>query len=120
MASNTERGTTQPTNSSLMRRLLHGQVITSDFFARNWLVMAAIVFISLTYIGNKYTCKIKMEQVQQLKKELEIVNADKIRARSRYMGRIRESAMQELVDTMHLNLHVQDTPPYQLPKDSER
>ena len=32
------------------------------------------------------------------------------------MGRIRETAMQEMVDSLHLNLKVQSQPPYKIPK----
>ena len=63
----------------------------------------------MVYITNRYQCLIR-----KLEHELEIVQTERIRERSEYMSRIRESSMQELVDTMHLNLRVQDKPPYRL------
>lgn len=111
---NKEKNGRHEASGTVIRRLLYGQVVSSDFFARNWLVMLVAMFMILTYISGKYTCQTKMEEVQRLTRELEVVNAERVRARSAYMGRIRESAMQELVDSLHLNLHVQDCPPFNL------
>ena len=68
----------------------------------------------MVYITNRYQCLTRMEEIRKLEHELEIVQTERIRERSEYMSRIRESSMQELVDTMHLNLRVQDKPPYRL------
>lgn len=100
------------TSGTLMRQLLHGQVVSSDFFARNWIALLLVVMMILIYIAGKYTCQTKMEQVRRLTTELETVRAERIRAKSEYMGKIRESAMQELVDTLHLGLSIQETPPF--------
>ena len=62
----------------------------------------------MVYITNRYQCLTRMEEIRKLEHELEIVQTERIRERSEYMSRIRESSMQELVDTMHLNLRVQD------------
>lgn len=67
----------------------------------------------MVYITNRYQCLTRMEEIRKLEHELEIVQTERIRERSEYMSRIRESSM-ELVDTMHLNLRVQDKPPYRL------
>ncbi|MCC8071095.1 MAG: hypothetical protein LIO90_04755 [Bacteroidales bacterium] len=96
-------------------RLIHGQLISSDFFSRNWLAIFAACILMLLYITNKYNCQTKMEEIRRLNKELEIVKTERIRVRSIYMSRIRESSMQELIDSLHLNLHVQEQPPYRLP-----
>lgn len=68
----------------------------------------------MVYITNRYQCLTRMEEIRKLEHELEIVQTERIRERSEYMSRIRESSMQELVNTMHLNLRVQDKPPYRL------
>ena len=53
-----------------------------------------------------------MEEVRRLDHELEIVKAERVRVKSDYMSRVRESSMQELVDTFHLGLSVAENPPY--------
>ncbi len=96
--------------------MIRGRLIDAEFFKRNWIVFAAIVILLLAYITNKYSCQTKMEEEQRLTEELEIVKTERVRMRSLYMGRIRESAMQQLVDSLHLGLSVQERPPYKLPK----
>lgn len=94
--------------------LVRGQLLDSDFFKRNWMVFAVVVVIALAYITNKYSCQTKMEEERALTEELEVVKAERVRMRSLYMGRIRESSMQRLVDSLHLGLSVQERPPYRL------
>lgn len=107
----------QQRSSSVMRRLLFGQVISSDFFARNWLGIVLGIFIVLAYISGKYSCQRKMEEVRRLTREYEIVSAEMVRMRSSYMSEIRESSMQAMVDSFHLGLSVQENPPYRLHSD---
>lgn len=96
------------------RLILRGQLMDSEFFKKNWMVFAIVVVISLAYITNKYNHQTKMEEERMLTEELEVVKAERIRMRSLYMGRIRESSMQRLVDSLHLGLSVQDQPPVKL------
>lgn len=110
-------GGTDERCGSVMRRLLFGQIVSSDLFARNWLALILGVFMILAYISGKYSCQTKMEEVTRLSKEYAIVNAELIRCRSRYMSRIRESSMQAMVDSLNLNLHVSENPPYRLKTD---
>lgn len=95
-------------------RVIHGQLLTIDFFARHWLKILVCVIMILIYISNKYQCQSRMLEIDKLKKELEIVKNQSISERSIYMGRIRESAMQDLVDSLKLNLHKQEQPPFKI------
>lgn len=99
-------------SGSMLRQLMYGQIVSSDFFARNWMALLLVVVMVLVYIAGKYTCQTKMEQVRSLQRELETVKTERIRVRSDYMGKIRESAMQQMVDTLHLGLSVREYPPY--------
>lgn len=76
------------------------------------MIMAVVMFLILIYIAGKYTCQTKMEEVRRLDRELEIVRAERVRVKSDYMSRVRESSMQQLVDTFHLGLSVAENPPY--------
>lgn len=98
-------------------RLLRGQVITSDFFVNNAVALGFSVLVLLGYISSKYEMQTRMETLRKYTNELETVKAERVRARSLYMGRIRESAMQQLVDSLNLGLHVQDRPPYEIEID---
>lgn len=99
---------------NIFGKILYGQVISSDFFARNWLAIFAAITVIMIFITNKYNCQTKMEEINRLNTELEIVKTERIRVRSAYMSRTRESSMQHLVDSLGLDLHVQNRPPYKL------
>jgi hypothetical protein len=104
-------------SDSLLLRALQGRLLSTDFFAHNWLKLLMLVVMILIYITNKYQCQTRMEEIRDLSRKLEVVETERVRVRSEYMSRIRESAMQQLVDTMHLGLHVQEQPPYRIDRN---
>lgn len=103
-------------DDNLLVKLINGRLLSSDFFARHWKSVLLAILMVLIYITNRYQCLTRMEEIRRLEQELEVVETERIRVRSTYMSRIRESSMQEMVDTMHLNLRIQDKPPYKLSK----
>lgn len=115
MASGKKTDTSPRPRRTMTGLLLRGQLLDADFFKRNWLGFTIVVLVALAYITNKYNCQTKMEEERRLTEQLEIVKTERINERSRYMGRIRESSMHQLVDSLHLGLSVQERPPYKLP-----
>lgn len=103
---------TEPRRLSIISRLLYGQVISLDFFKRYWLLIFTALAIVMMYITNKYNTQTKMEEIKALTRELEIVKTERIRVRSSYMSRIRESEMQQLIDSLGLGLGINEQPPY--------
>lgn len=102
---------------SFFGQLMYGRVVSSDFFAHNWLAVFTVIVMILIYITNKYHNQTKMEEIRALNRELEIVRTERVRERSLYMSRTRESSMQQLVDSLHLGLCVQDAPPFKLKRN---
>lgn len=100
--------------TNMLGRALRGRLISIDFFYRNWITVALLVLMFVWYITNKYECQTSMETIQKLEKQLEIVKTERVREQSRYMSRIRESAMHELVRRNRLDLEVQDMPPFKI------
>ncbi len=100
------------TSSSLLREVMYGRIVSGDFFARNWMAMLLLVLLALVYIAGKYTCQTKMETVQRLTRDIEIVSTDAVRAKARYEGRVRESEMQRMADENGLGLSVREEPSY--------
>lgn len=96
-----------------------GDVVSSAFFSRNKFTIMILMALMLFYISIKYECQTRMETIGRLQTQLAIVKSEGIREQSLYMSRTRESMMQQLVDTMHLNLGIQNQPPYRLSYDEE-
>lgn len=93
-------------------RVFRGQVISSDFFARHWLPTLIFIIVMMVYITTKFTYRTNIEKIEALEKKLEIVQNECSRERSQFMSRIRETSMQQLVDSLHLDLSVQPQPPF--------
>ena len=55
-----------------------------------------------------------MERIRSLERELEVAKTERVRAKSAYMSKIRESSIQEMVDSLGLGITVQEQPPYRL------
>lgn len=95
-------------------RAAYGRVVSSRFFKRYLFQTTFAVGLILVYISNRYDCVTGMETIAALQTELDVVKTELQSERSSYMSATRESAMQALVDTLHLNLGIQERPPYQL------
>ena len=109
---------TKKNNDNILLRTLHGRILSSDFFINHWKSVLLALFMILIYINNRYQCATRMEHIRKLEQRLEIVETERIRERSEYMSRIRESSMQELVEQMRLGLAIQDQPPYKIKKEN--
>lgn len=70
----------------------------------------------MVYITTKFTYRTNIEKIEALEKKLEIVLNESSRERSSFMSRIRETSMQQLVDSLGLNLRVQPQPPFTIKK----
>ena len=114
MAKTEDTAKKKNSNDSLLLRALHGRLISTDFFAKHWLKVIIAIVMILIYITNKYQCLTKMETIRALEQELEIVETERVRVRGEYMSLIRESSMQNLVDSLHLGLQVQERPPFKI------
>ncbi|MDE6126650.1 MAG: hypothetical protein K2G30_06815 [Muribaculaceae bacterium] len=100
--------------ASILRRAIHGRMLSLDFFSRHWLWVLTIVVMLMIYITSRYTCQTQMEDIQRLTCELEVAKTERVREKSAYMSRIRESQMQKMVDSLRLGLTVQEQPPYRI------
>lgn len=97
-----------------LNRIRHGQILSLDFFSKNWGIITVIMAFLLLYITNKYYCQTSMEEISRLNRELELIKTERVRAKSIYMSRTRESSMQQLIDSLNLGLGVQTRPPYRI------
>ncbi len=95
-------------------QLFLGDLISSTFFSRHKFLIIGLVVLLILYISFQYECKTRMETIDNLNKELAIVRSESIRQQSAYRSKIRESVMQQMVDSMGLGLRVQDRPPFKI------
>ena len=95
-------------------RALHGELLTLDLFLKHWIRFYLLEAMIIIFISSKYECQTCMEDIKTLKRDLEIIETECVRVKGEYMSRVRESYMAHLVDSMRLNLKVQEPPPFKL------
>ena len=95
-------------------RALHGELLTLDLFLKHWIRIFLFVAMIIIFISSKYECQTCMEDIKTLNRDLEIIETECVRVKGEYMSRVRESYMAHLVDSMRLNLKVQEQPPFKL------
>ncbi len=88
--------------------------IPGNWFLKHFAIVLLVVLMALCYISVRFDCITAMETVQHLTKRLEITRTEVQRERSTYMSSTCESSMQHMVDSMGLNLRIQERPPYKL------
>ena len=102
-------------SSKKVRNVVQGRIfLTLNFYKKYWIYVLAFIVLMLMYISNKYMCQNHLQQVMQLRLELDNARTDCVTASAKYNSMIRESQMKNLVDTMHLGLTSPDQPPYKL------
>ncbi len=113
-----KKGSLRRTITGAPRRTMGGVVsgglLSSDFFYRHKLKIFVALVLVMIYIATKYQCMTGMESIRRLENRLEVVKTERIRERSRYMSRIRESSMAAIADSIRPGLSVQNQPPYTL------
>lgn len=94
--------------------------VSARFFLKHFSAILVGLFMALVYISVRFDCTTAMERVSHLRTRLEVVRTETQRERSAYMSATCESSMQQLVDTLHLGLHIQERPPYVITMSSQR
>ena len=93
-------------------RLVEG--ISSGFILKHLPTVILVVIASLSYISVRFDCMTAMQQTANIRVQLEVARADVQRERAKYMSATCESNMQQMVDSLHLNLHIQERPPFKI------
>lgn len=91
---------------------LGGRKVSVDFFLRHKFSVGLIIVMLVSYMGSKYLYLEDIEEMRKLSQKLEIAETKCVQVKTLYMNQIRESEMTRRVDSMKLNLKVQENPPF--------
>lgn len=91
--------------------------VSSKFFLNHFPIVILVVFFAMGYISVRFDCVTAMETVSSLTRRLEMARTETQRERSAYMSATCERSMQQMVDTLHLGLSIQERPPYTVTSD---
>jgi hypothetical protein len=96
--------------------ILSGGILKEDFVVRHTRMIILIVILLVLFIGNRYTCLIKLREIDRLQRELHEVKIESIHISGQLTGRNRMSQIEQLVKSQGLEIESAKTPPYILHK----
>ena len=96
--------------------ILGGGILKEDFIVKHTRMIVLIVILLFFYISNRYTCAIKLREIDRLQEQLKEVKYESLSISAQLTGNTRPSQVEELVKRQGLELEKAKTPPYKLKK----
>ncbi|MDR0795188.1 MAG: hypothetical protein LBE79_03930 [Tannerella sp.] len=92
--------------------ILSGGILKEDFVIKHTRLIILIVVLLVFYIGNRYTCLLKLREIDNLQKELLDVKYESIHESGQLTGSNRMSQIEQLVKSQGLEIESAKSPPY--------
>ncbi|MDR3308989.1 MAG: hypothetical protein LBS80_03445 [Tannerella sp.] len=96
--------------------ILGGGILKEDFILRHTRMIALIVILLFFYISNRYSCIMKIREMDTLQHELRDLKIKSLTISAQLTSNTRPSQVEELVKRQGLDLEKATIPPYKLKK----
>jgi sensor histidine kinase YesM len=96
--------------------ILGGGILKEDFVVRHTKLIVLIVILLFFYISNRYTCLIKLREIDRMQEVLKDLQIDASSVSAELTEKTRPSQVETLVKRQGLTLERAKTPPYRLRK----
>ena len=93
-----------------------GYFFENGFEVKHAKMIVLIVVLLFFYISNRYTCIIKLREIDRLQLQLKEVKSEALDLSVSLTGNTRPSQVEELVKRLGLGIEKSKTPPYKLQK----
>jgi len=97
--------------SSSVRDILNGEILTKNFFKKQYILLIMISLLAFMYVGNRYSCETQMAKEIQLKKKIQDLKYESLTISSELMQISRQSSVLNMVKTSGLKLAEPTSPP---------
>ena len=97
----------KPKRQLTLLYILGGGILKEDFIIRHTRLIVLVVVIS-----NRYTCLLKLRQIDRLQRELRDVKYESLEVSGQLTGSNRLSQIELLVKEKGLDIETAQTPPY--------
>jgi len=94
--------------------ILGGGIFKEDFILKHIKLIGLIVFMTFLFVGNQYSCLLKIKEIDTLQKRLHDVKLEALTISVELAEYSRQSRVEALIKEQHLNLESATTPPYEL------
>ncbi|MDR1810454.1 MAG: hypothetical protein LBR34_08640 [Prevotella sp.] len=97
-----------------MMHIVGGGILTEDFFLKNaGFILLMFVLVALS-ISNRYNCLSKMDEIQQLQKELKDAKYESLVISTELTSVSRQTQIQAIIEKNGLNLDMPKQPAYEI------
>ena len=93
-----------------------GGLLNEDFFIRHSKLIALVVVLFVGSMSNRYTCTMKLKEIDKLERELKDVRFEALSISSELTGNSRQSQIELLIEEQGIDLGAAQNPPYILHK----
>jgi len=94
--------------------ILGGGILKADFVIKHTKMIVLIFVLLFFYISNRYTCIIKLREIDRLQSQLKEAKSEALSISVQLTGNTRPSQVEEQVKRLGLNIEKAKTPPYKL------
>ena len=94
--------------------ILGGGILKENFIVKHTKIIVLVVILLFFYISNRYTCIIKIREIDRLQEQLKDVKYESLSISAQLTGNTRPSQVEDLVKRHGLELERAKTPPYKL------
>ncbi|MDR1724355.1 MAG: hypothetical protein LBR84_10520 [Tannerella sp.] len=101
---------------NMIMYILGGGILKEDFIVRNTKMIVFIVILFFFYISNRYSCNIKIREIDRLQEQLKDLKYEALSVSAQLTENTRPSQVEELVRKQGLDIEKAKTPPYRISK----
>lgn len=99
-----------------LNHILGGDILVEDFVIKQSKLLILIVFLTILFISNRYSCAKKMTEIEDLQAKLMDVKYESLIISTELTTNSRQSQIESLLKKKGIELKGSKTPPYELKK----
>lgn len=96
--------------------ILGGGILKEDFILKHTKMIVLLVVLSFFFIGNRYSCIQKINEIDRLRKELRDLKLEALTISTELTNKSKISQIEDLVRKHNINIEAPTSPPYELYK----
>ncbi|MFA6580407.1 MAG: FtsL-like putative cell division protein [Paludibacter sp.] len=104
--------------SSTIRDILNGEILSKNFFRKQYGLIIMIAFLAFFYVDNRFECETQLAKEIELKKKIQDLKYESLTISAELMEISRQSSVLGMVKSENLQLIESDIPPVVIEEDS--
>ncbi|MHB9141686.1 MAG: FtsL-like putative cell division protein [Paludibacter sp.] len=104
--------------SSTIRDILNGEILSKNFFRKQYGLIIMIAFLAFFYVDNRFACETQLAKEIELKKKIQDLKYESLTISAELMEISRQSSVLGMVKSENLQLIESDIPPVVIEEDS--